>query len=867
MALPSDASIDSVPLIFDEISMDSLPSPLSTDACSAHSTVDTAEITDNNCDEIAKQSVSSDTSINSIPLSSDDSSIDSVTAYIPDIHVDEMAIPLPHDIPDTQVDAIADLNAVIGAAGIHVLSCLPTGDLINGYRSPSLVSSMFHKTVHKALGQREVLSFSGCSHLRKINDDALIRLMRTIIEVSEADHPGLSRLALRQQDHDCLNSSSCPSRANALHFLDLGRCRHISGKAVHFVLKHTPNIRRLSLVWAVRFDAAMEFRLPRDRDIAPFSNLSVLHVPKLETIDISGCSQVDALGVRALTAFITGYQSRHLNISDISGSSRNDALAAEFSRNLEYVGINTLTAYVAGHQIRHLDLSCCSTTLDDNIAPPIAECCRHLEVLGLAGLKKLTSFGVGLMAYCCRDTLRDLTLRDCENVNLTEIVLPTMLTILDVCHEHPNTDRNGLISLLPPSFVQDAPDDMRALQIYAVSLQTAVMQLRETVNEEDLVLRARTYEVLFKAFDERLTNGERKSETHLFGMLEKLDVSNIGKSRRLQGCLSAIAWSSGGRLRHVNVSGLSTVTDADLLTVATTSGPRLKVLEASSSLSMIIPRAQIVPAREAFSAASNISELDLSGCKSFLDRIYSFPSDVVSLRLDLSPVQELALMKIFRLKKLLKLSIVGCPEVSTSSICLYAKVFSPVLLELDAREVEVDTPWDEVQEKIPSLLRLNKRRTARGTKMIAEHVRIERWRNGGRDPRKTGKRKYDGNKSTAPSPASTLAASSNVGDAETNIQSCCSILRTGFCTDTDTEQEMFACRTCRIEAKRFVCFACASKCHKGHDVVPVGFGCGYCDCSILSKCDCLQLDEEEKEDANANNVPRGSDVPLFAFLT
>ena len=700
MSLPSD--IKSVPLIFDDISIDSL--------CSADSTVDSvnADIPDTHVDEIVMSLPSDIDSFPYFSLESPHSTVDSVNDDIPDTHVDEVFKALPSDtsidsvpfifddifidsllmstdtcsahstvdsvndddIPDTRVDEIADLNAVIGAAGIHVLSCLPTGDLINGYRSPSLVSSMFHETVHKALGQREVLSFSGCSHLRKINDDALIRLMRTIIEVSEADHPAHSRPEPRRQDHDCINRSSCPSPANALQFLDLGRCRNISGKAVHFVLKHTPNIRRISLAWAVRFDAAQEFRLPGDRDMAPFSNLSVLHVPKLETIDISGCSKVDALGVRALTAFTTGYQSRHWNISDLSDRSRDDALTAEFIRNLEYVGKNTLTTYVAGHQIRHLDLSGCSTTLDDNIAPPIAECCRHLEVLGLAGLKKLTSFGVGLMAYCCRDTLRDLTLRGCLNVYLTEIMLPTMLTILDVFGEMPNVDRDGLLSLLPPSLVRDTPDDLRFLSLYALSLQTSVSQLRESLvnveNGEDLLLRANTYETLFRAFDERLTAGERKSGTRLFGLLERLDVSNTGKSHRVQGCVAAIAWSSGGRLRQVNVSGLSTVTDADLLTVAMTSGPRLKVLEASSSLSSMCLRNSIVPIEETCSALSNISELDLSGCESFFgDGWFCFPPNVVSLRLDHLPLPTVPQLMIFSLKQLLKLSIVGCTKVKT----------------------------------------------------------------------------------------------------------------------------------------------------------------------------------------------------------
>ena len=81
-------------------------------------------------------------------------------------------------------------------------------------------------------------------------------------------------------------------------------------------------------------------------------------------------------------------------------------------------------------------------------------------------------------------------------------------------------------------------------------------------------------------------------------------------------------------------------------------------------------------------------------------------------------------------------------------------------------------------------------------------------------------------------------------------ETCCSLLRTGFRKDRDTEQEMFACWTCKIDFGRFVCYDCAEKCHQGHDIVPIGFGAGYCDCSILSKCYCLNTCEEDDNGGN-----------------
>jgi len=727
-----------------------------------------------------------------------------------------------NDVLDSAAYNIPDLNAVVGAAGIHVLSYLPTGDLINGHRSPSLVSTLFHDAVYKALGQREVLSFSGCGHLRKIKDDALIRLLRTIIEVSKADDPAEDKserqvhvAVSRRRNHDCVGCSRCPCPINAWQFLDLSRCRQITGQAVHYALRHTPNVRRISVSSAVRFHAAKEFCLPKDRDQdAPSASFpSVLTVPKLEALDISGCSKVDTLGVE------------------------------------------TLTTYITGHQIRHLDLSGCSTTLDNRIAAPIAEWCRRLEYLGLAGLKKLTSCGVGLMAYCCRDTLRGLNLRGCENVYLTEILLPTMFEMRDVCihminnFEQPTLNRDAFISLLPPSFVRDTLDDYAFLRTYCVNFMTAtdhMGSIRQMDNWNGFAQSAQSYASQFKLFEERLTASERKSDARLFGMLEQLDVSNTEKrSHRLQGCLSAIAWLSGGRLREVNISGLSTVSGADLIMLALTSGPRLKILEASSSLSQIRHTDPPVPINHIFSVANNISELDLSCCNAFVAEspdsrgLGSFPPSVASLRLDQLSLTSDDLLSIFSLQQLLKLSIVGCTNVTTRDIWHCAKTYSPVLLELDAREVEVTKPWSNVLEEIPSLLRLNNRRTARGTKVIKEHVRVERWRNGGRDPKNAGKRKHDDG-STA---TSNVAAPLNIGsrDIEPTLTTCCSILRTGFSKDLHTEQEMFACGTCSIDSGRFVCCTCATNCHQGHDVVPVGYGYGHCDCALLSTCDSLDV--------------------------
>mmetsp|Transcript_22420 Transcript_22420/g.47218 ORF Transcript_22420/g.47218 Transcript_22420/m.47218 type:complete len:80 (-) Transcript_22420:77-316(-) len=46
---------------------------------------------------------------------------------------------------------------------------------------------------------------------------------------------------------------------------------------------------------------------------------------------------------------------------------------------------------------------------------------------------------------------------------------------------------------------------------------------------------------------------------------------------------------------------------------------------------------------------------------------------------------------------------------------------------------------------------------------------------------------------------------------------------------------------------RFVCLTCVNHCHKGHDVFSMGYGAGYCDCSIFTPCKCLQRDSFNQE--------------------
>ena len=144
-----------------------------------------------------------------------------------------------------------------------------------------------------------------------------------------------------------------------------------------------------------------------------------------------------------------------------------------------------------------------------------------------------------------------------------------------------------------------------------------------------------------------------------------------------------------------------------------------------------------------------------------------------------------------------------------------------------------------LRKHFPTLLKLNNRCTALGTKLLKAHQTSYLWRVGGSCALSRKRKRSNTTATTADN------ESSAPRDGNDILFNCCSILRTGFSTSDETEQEMFSCLTCGIEAGRFVCLNCSGQCHEGHDVRSVGCGHGYCDCCIFSTCKCLNRDEEE----------------------
>lgn len=126
-----------------------------------------------------------------------------------------------------------------------------------------------------------------------------------------------------------------------------------------------PGVKRILLSSGIRFDASDNFE-DEDCFMAIF-NPSNLDLPNLEYLDVAGCTKLNSRGIQ------------------------------------------DLFTHIRGHDIWHLDISGCSTLVDDSIAAPVAALCHNLECLSLAG-SKFTTYGAGIIAYCCRSTLRSLSL-------------------------------------------------------------------------------------------------------------------------------------------------------------------------------------------------------------------------------------------------------------------------------------------------------------------------------------------------------------------------------------------------------------------------------------------------------------------------
>ena len=413
----------------------------------------------------------------------------------------------------TESIAVGDLDTVMASVGNQIFSYLPLGSLLSGSSSPMLVNTTFHDCIFQCLGQYESLSLSACSHLRKINDDQLIGLVRKIIEVQNGasctphtqaqDDASVVAVRRRRTHHACLGSGNCTQSTIKVRHLDLSRCRSILGGGVSYCLQHMPNIEQIILASASRFSCS-------ENDFA-----SGLELNKLEFLDISGCSRVDSVGFR-------------------------DILTRTVPR---------------ANNIRHLDLSGCSARIDDSIVDPLLRCI-NLECLNLSG-SKITEAGLGALCYVHREKLKRLSLRECKEIHLPRLLCTVFdeISRLVVDHSQNAIDSGDFQRFIPEKLLKSVPPGK--CNIYFLSL-IAVMSMRsEHYGGEQLVdlsIASDNLMASFKGKDEEVhgqNNNNRKGR--MFGNLEMLDISLVGNRRiKLQGCASMIAWLNGGLLTEVS---------------------------------------------------------------------------------------------------------------------------------------------------------------------------------------------------------------------------------------------------------------------------------------------------------------------------
>ncbi len=533
---------------------------------------------------------------------------------------------------------------------------------------------------------------------------------------------------------------------------------------------------------------------------------------------------------------------KHLQQVDVSGCTK-----------LNTKDISCLASTLSGSNIRVLDFSGCSTLINDDALLSVAEHCHNLESLDVSGSTKLTAFGVAIVSFICRSTLRCLSLRGCESVHLATLLYShAMACPLNVFAQWRESEEDDLSvlrrnltmggnnndnSFLTPSYVDAFIEALQPLlDIPAPApYREASERLVEICKENEEV------------WGQRHGWAERHDEQSLFGQLEKLDISNIyprhyGLAESvLPRTFAVISWLNKGKLREINLSGLLVPPDV-VSALAFASGPRLRCIEVSSMLNTRIPTPR---PWTSLICVRGVCELDLSCCDTLINASTNISKmeNLRSLRLDNLLIRDYNVEPMGFLsntKRLLHLSIKGCMRLPVS-VLTKAKVQNPDLnlLELDVRDALMDVPLSAIRVAFPTLLKLNNRCTELGTSRIQQHRLNYQYRVGAREKncRRSNKRKRGKSQNAS--------QSSVVGPAPSSLD-CCTLQLTGFSKADCTEQEMFGCRTCNIEFGRFVCMACSKACHiaLGHEVFNIGYGPGYCDCSILSNCMCIKdLDE------------------------
>jgi hypothetical protein len=331
----------------------------------------------------------------------------------------------------------------------------------------------------------------------------------------------------------------------------------------------------------------------------------------------------------------------------------------------------------------------------------------------------------------------------------------------------------------------------------------------------------------------------QESKVGWFGMLEDLSIYMFGGGYKNQGCIATIAWLNGGRLRKFKASSVAPVSIYDVLVLLRLCRG-LQVLDLSN---LNVAHHFDGPGLLQLRWGSQLRELDLScsrniiqdGDVSFLRSLFNLRS----LKLNCLEFGEDGLhYYLSETTSLLRLCIWNCSTVKCSKLSTAIAGNDHLkLLDLDAREIYMDCPLSQLRQACSSLLMLNNKKTAAGLTRIREHIQSERWRIGSRDlvisPTAGHKHSRENDEHRQTSHFEQTQSSSKLD--------VCTLLSTAFSIKPDTQQQFFICATCSINFGRVICSTCVKKCHAKHETMSTGYTSGYCDCSILSECQCLEL--------------------------
>ena len=441
---------------------------------------------------------------------------------------------------------------------------------------------------------------------------------------------------------------------------------------------------------------------------------------------------------------------------------------------------------LAWTQLETLQLGGCSQTIDDSCIVIVCLRLRRLRVLGLSGLKRISTNEGCLIAL--PSSLECLDLSGCEHVCFSAL-------------EH--------ISRQLCTFAQG---NVRALANQSIQEMWTLLEPGMDAVSRDLVEGSRS--VLFSNL---LSTGWN---------LQILNLSNCGIAHSTglpSGILGFLACFSGGLLREVDISGCTNISDVDIKVLAVTCAKALTCLEA---------RACSIgdDALKALGAeCTNLAFLDVSACFDITNEgvlslcphngVYTDDNQQVITsanwrnRRGCPALRSLKLANISDLTDEAILAVGGLRHDS-----VYGKLRSEdgglkKLLLLDIRSCENVSSWalEMMMAECPSLVELE----ARGTNCRVSRDSVPsklRFMNGRR--------------------LATCQASSAMSSHRQ-----CTILDHSQrlkATQGVRLQPMFHCVDCKLLpwANRGICSTCAAACHEGHCIYFGSMTRFYCDCAF-----------------------------------